>query len=190
MLTCVLNCIVPFQIIYQHTDKSQKYCNTRQRIEIYFLRYITPTSKLQRLRRAELWAPGGSGITVGCKYLAGWRREGQMELSPAGRSRRKEVPVSLALPALSGFSSSTFTVADVNQKRTAAPREETSTGLEQRELAAATHPSHGSAQRWAHSALLCGSPACSLSVLADRELMQPKAVNRGFTANISYHDLA
>lgn len=70
-----------------------------------------------------------------------------MELFPAGHCVRKEVLVSPDLPALSAYSSSTFTAADVNQKRTVAPGEATSTGPEQRELAAATHLSHGSARR-------------------------------------------
>lgn len=70
-----------------------------------------------------------------------------MESPRARHCGRKEVAVSPALPALTGYSSSTFTAADVNQNRTAAPGEATSAGLQLRELAAAAHPSHGSARR-------------------------------------------
>lgn len=113
-----------------------------------------------------------------------------MELSPAGHCGRKEVPVSPALQALSGYSSSTFTVADVNQKRTAAPREATSTRPGGERAGSCDSPQSRLCWEVSSQRTPLRLPACSLSVLADRELMQPKAVNRGFTANISYHDLA
>lgn len=78
-----------------------------------------------------------------------------MESPRARHCWRKEVPVSPALPALTGYS--TFTAADVNQNRTAAAGEATDAGLQLRELAAAARPGHGSARRGAHSAVLCGS---------------------------------
>lgn len=114
-----------------------------------------------------------------------------MESSTGPHCKRKEVPLS---PAPSRYSSSTFTAADVNQKQLQGKRLLTAPGAERAERAeragSCDSPQSRLCQEVSTERTPLRLPACSLSVLADGELRQPKAINRGFTANISYHDLA